>query len=61
MSCAFAISRLDRLREVLANPEVIHEARALLAEQIGKFTMERVSDEKLYLQTRYVSADGQCD
>jgi len=32
-----------------------------LAEQIGKFTMERVSDEKLYLQTRYVSADGQCD
>ena len=42
---AFAISRLDRLRDVLANPEAIHEARALLAEQIGKFTMERVAED----------------
>jgi hypothetical protein len=39
----FAISRLNRLRELLTNPAAIHEARALLAEQIGKFTMERVS------------------
>lgn len=38
-----AISRLTRLRVLLANPKAIHEARALLAEQIGKFTLERVS------------------
>jgi hypothetical protein len=30
------------MRELLANPTAIHEARALLAEQIGKFTLERV-------------------
>jgi len=40
----FAVSRLTRLRELLANPAAIHEARALLAEQIGKFTLERVAD-----------------
>jgi site-specific DNA recombinase len=40
----FAVSRLTRLRELLTNPAAIHEARALLAEQIGKFTLERVSD-----------------
>ncbi len=39
---AFAISRLDRLRDVLADPKAIHEARALLAERVGKFTLERV-------------------
>ena len=38
----FAVSRLMRLRGLLANPTAIHEARALLAEQIGKFTLERV-------------------
>jgi hypothetical protein len=32
------------LREMLANPKAIHEARSLLAEQIGKFTLERVSE-----------------
>jgi hypothetical protein len=32
------------LRELLANPKAIHEARALLAEQIGKFTLERISE-----------------
>lgn len=37
-----AVSRLTRLRELLANPTAIHEARALLAEQVGKFTLERV-------------------
>jgi hypothetical protein len=42
---AFAISRLDRLRNVLADPKAIHEARALLAEQVGKFTLERVSED----------------
>jgi hypothetical protein len=40
----FAASRLTRLRELLANPKAIHEARALLAEQIGKFTLERVEE-----------------
>lgn len=41
----FAVSRLTRLRELLANPTAVHEARALLAEQIGKFILERVSDD----------------
>jgi site-specific DNA recombinase len=41
---AFAISRLDRLRDVLADPKAIHEARALLAERVGKFTLERISE-----------------
>jgi hypothetical protein len=41
---AFAVSRLTRLRQMLANPAAIHEARALLAEQVGKFTLERVSE-----------------
>jgi hypothetical protein len=37
----FAVSRLTRLRELLASPGAIHEARVLLAEQVGKFTIER--------------------
>ncbi|HEY6264278.1 MAG TPA: hypothetical protein VIW93_05705, partial [Candidatus Acidoferrum sp.] len=32
------------LRKLLADPKAIYEARALLAEQIGKFTLERVSE-----------------
>jgi len=40
----FAVSRLTRLRELLANPTAIHEARALLAEQVGKFTLERAEE-----------------
>jgi signal transduction protein with GAF and PtsI domain len=40
----FAVSRLAHLRERLVDPKAIHEARALLAEQIGKFTLERVSE-----------------
>ena len=39
-----AVSRLTRLRELLANPEAIHEARALLSEQVGKFTIERTEE-----------------
>jgi hypothetical protein len=34
----------SRLRELLANPAAINEARALLAELIEKFTLERVSE-----------------
>ena len=40
----FAVGRSTRLRELLANPKAIHEASALLAEQIGKFTLERISE-----------------
>jgi site-specific DNA recombinase len=54
---SFAISRLNRLRELLADPAAIREARALLAEQIGKFTLERVSEgEKISFK-----ANGQID
>ncbi len=35
----FAVSRLTDLRRLLANPENIHEARALLAQQIGRITL----------------------
>ena len=42
---AFAISRLNRLRDVVANSQAIHQARTLLAEQVGKFTLERVSED----------------
>jgi site-specific DNA recombinase len=41
----FAVLRLTRLRELLTNPAAIHEARALLAEQIGKFTLERAEED----------------
>jgi hypothetical protein len=30
--------------ELLADPKAIHEPRVLLAEQVGKFTMERLSE-----------------
>lgn len=39
---ALAVERLTQLRGLLTDPEAIHEARALLAEQIGKFTLDRV-------------------
>ena len=35
---------MTRLRELLTNPAAIHEARALLADQIGKFKLERVNE-----------------
>jgi hypothetical protein len=41
----FAVSRLTRLRDLLGNPAAIPEARALLAEQVGKITMERVTED----------------
>jgi hypothetical protein len=37
-----AVSNLTRLRELLASPSEIHEARAFLAERVGKFTLQRV-------------------
>ena len=42
---SLAVSRLTRLRALLTNPTAIHEARALLAEQIGRFTLQRVPEE----------------
>jgi hypothetical protein len=38
----FAVFKLTRLRELLADPAAVHEARAVLAEQVGKFKLERV-------------------
>jgi site-specific DNA recombinase len=38
---AFAVTRLARLRALLSAPSAVHEARALLAERIGKLTLER--------------------
>ena len=40
----FAVARLTSRRELLVNPAAVYEARALLAEQIGKFTLEQVSE-----------------
>jgi hypothetical protein len=40
----FALRRLTKLRNLLVAPGAIHEARALLAEQVGKLTLEPVTD-----------------
>jgi hypothetical protein len=40
----FAVARLTSLRGLLVKPTAVHEARALLAEQIGKFTLEQVEE-----------------
>jgi hypothetical protein len=40
-----AVERLTQLRRLLTNPRTIHEARALLADQVGKFTLERVETD----------------
>jgi hypothetical protein len=40
----FAVSRLTDLRRLLSKPASVHEARGLLAEQFGKFTLLPVSD-----------------
>jgi hypothetical protein len=33
---------VTQVRDLLTNPSAVHEARALLAEQVGKLTLERV-------------------
>ena len=53
----FAVTKLTRLRELLASPSGVHEARALLAEQVGKMTLERTADGD---QMTY-RANGQID
>jgi site-specific DNA recombinase len=40
----FALQRLSNLRDLLGRTDVTQEARALLAEQFGKFTLNRVKD-----------------
>jgi hypothetical protein len=50
-------SRLTQLRGLLTNPSTIHEARALLAKQIGKFTLERIHEDGKFS----FKADGQID
>jgi hypothetical protein len=40
----FAVARLTSLRELIANPTAVHEARELLAEQVGKFTLDQVDE-----------------
>ena len=40
----FALQRLSNIRFVLGKTDAIREARALLAEQFGKFTLNRVKD-----------------
>ena len=39
-----AVARLTSLHEPIANPTAVHEARALLAEQVGKFTLDQVDE-----------------
>jgi hypothetical protein len=39
---SLAVSKVTRHREVLTDPEAIHGARALLAEEVGKFPLNRV-------------------
>jgi site-specific DNA recombinase len=56
---AFAVSRLTDLRRLLATPENIHEARALLASQIGKITL--VPNEGGYLAQGSVDFFGDMD
>ena len=41
---AFALQRLSNIRSLLGKTDAIREARALLAEQLGKFTLNRIKD-----------------
>jgi hypothetical protein len=43
---AFAFARLSNIRELIGRKEAILEARALLAQQFGKFTLNRVKHER---------------
>ena len=52
-----AVERLTQLRGLLTKPAAIYEARALLAEQLGKFTLERVQDGEIVT----FRADGKID
>jgi hypothetical protein len=53
----FAVSRLTDLRRLLSKPANIHEARALLAEQFGKFTLLPFEDAGKWSYTANGSVD----
>ena len=57
----FAISRLSNLRKLLSTPASVHEARALLAEQVGKFTLSRdaTTEKASYKATGSVDLFGE--
>ena len=52
-----AVDRLMQLRGLLTNPSAVHEARALLAGQVGKFTLERVQQARKTLGDKSSSAE----
>lgn len=45
-SITFAVSRLTDLRKLLARPESVNEARALLSEQVGRISLWPVAEER---------------
>jgi hypothetical protein len=52
-------TRRTPLRRLLCKPESVHKARALLAEEFGKFTLLPVSDsEKLHYKAAGLRVDG---
>jgi chromosome segregation ATPase len=53
----FAISRLTNLRKLLANPESIQPARALLAEHVGKIMLKPMIEQG----SRHYMANGSVD
>jgi hypothetical protein len=40
----FAVTRLTKIRELLAHPENVQKAHEALAERVGKLTLEPVED-----------------
>ena len=55
----FALGRLTKLRRLLVAPEAIHEARALLAERVGKLTLERVTGGQQHLPREWQNWQSQ--
>jgi len=42
----FAVSRLSRIREQLARPEIVQEAHESLAEHVGQLTLEATNEDR---------------
>ena len=53
----FAVKRLTEMQSLLAKPKNVHEARALLAERVGKFTLLTASDSGEWSYTANGSVD----
>lgn len=53
----FAASRLTDFRRLLSKPTSVHEARELLAEQFGKFTLSPILDAGRWSYTAKGSID----